>query len=705
MKKKALIIAHDYPPCGITSSRRSGNIAKYLPQFGWEIVVVTRKWKRDNCNLDYSIVENLPPEIKIIEINYPTIPTGLGAVLTHAIRFFYPSLHPYLFFREGKILLDQVLLENKFDIIFTTLPPANSLDLACYASMKCGVPMVVDFRDVLQWCPNLFVRITMPMRLFHERRMLKQASAVTAVSEGFAHTLQQRHQRTVVTILHGYDDELLNHKIVTSSDRFIIVYTGSLVLGKPDLQPLLTAVANLIERGEMEESDISIEFYGAGNCDRLKEMFEGKKYFHLIKDCGVVPHKQLLNVQRKASILLVAAHPGKRGWITSKIYEYIAAQRPILSIPEDVDCIDKLLRETKCGNSCSSVGDIEQQLRKYYCEWKCSGVISYTCDREAIRQYTVLRQVEKLAQLFDEQVKIANKPTTPVLGELSKCPICVSVIIPVRNGIETIDRAISSVLKQVGAGEIELVVIDDGSTDGTASFISEKYPFVKLISNDGKGVSSARNTGIAHSTGRYVAFLDADDEWKSGKLAKQVEFLERNPRYILSACAAEYVDVDGRLQKIGKSKFDGVATKSLFNGNFIATSSVVLRKSILRQENLSFHEELKFAEDWQMWIRLSSRGKFKIISTPLIRYTVYSASKYDINHIVTSLQKMVDSLNADPILANTIISVRQRVDSIPALAKLSWVRRVEGRRAAAFEAIKVLRKYPTRVLRVMRTLV
>ncbi|MGZ8983660.1 MAG: glycosyltransferase family 2 protein [Methylotenera sp.] len=290
------------------------------------------------------------------------------------------------------------------------------------------------------------------------------------------------------------------------------------------------------------------------------------------------------------------------------------------------------------------------------------------------------------------------------MKELSKSQISVSVIIPVRNGIATIDRAISSVLKQVEVGEIELVVIDDGSTDGTASFISEKYPFVKLISNGGKGVSSARNTGIAHSVGRYVAFLDADDEWKSGKLIKQVNFLDCNPQYVLSACAAEYWDVDGRLLKIGKNNFDGIATNSLLNGNFIVTSSVVLRNSIIRQENIYFNEDMGLGEDWQMWIRLSARGKFSVISTPFVKYTCYSAKKYELNFLTISLQRMVDSLKADPKLADTVASKQQCINSIPAVARLGWIRQMKGKRAAAFEAIKILRKYPTRVIRVMRML-
>jgi len=616
-------------------------------------------------------------------------------------------LHPYLFLREGKRVIDQALATDKFDIIWVTVPPAIALDLARYASLLSGVPLVADFRDVYQWVPNLFVRVTMPLRVFHERRMLKTATAVTAVSEGFANTLRRRHKRAIETVLHGFDDEMWPKEGVIYTDRFNLVYTGGIVLGKPDLRPLITAVANLIDRGEMDESDISIEFYGEGNHQHIKALLDGQKYCHLVKDYGAVSHDRLMYVQRNASILLMCSHPGIPGWITSKIYEYIIAQRPILSIPKDSDCVDELFWKTKCGTSCSSVVDIEQQLMIWYREWKHSGAIGYTVDKDAIAQYSVLRQAEKLAQLFEAQMeKVVKKPINALSGDLTKQPISVSVVIPVRNGIATIDRAIASVLKQVEVGEIEILVIDDGSTDGTTSFVSDKYPFIRLIPNAGKGVSSARNTGIAHSEGLYVAFLDADDEWKSGKLATQVCFLERNPQYVLSACAAEYVDVDGTLLGIGKKEFDGIATKLLLTSNIIVTSSVVVRKSILRQENLWFHEGMSYAEDMEMWIRLSARGKFNVISTPFTKYTCYlGQKKYELDFIISSLQKMVDSLNSDKKLADTIASSHQIINSIPALARLSWIKEMEGTRAAAFEAIKTLRKYPTRVIKVLRILV
>lgn len=290
------------------------------------------------------------------------------------------------------------------------------------------------------------------------------------------------------------------------------------------------------------------------------------------------------------------------------------------------------------------------------------------------------------------------------MEEVLKYKVIVSVIIPARNSLATIDRAITSALEQTEINSLEIIVIDDGSSDETASFISEKYPSIKLISTTGVGVSAARNAGLFISEGRYVAFLDADDEWKNGKLIRQINFLNCNPDYVLSACVAEYIDNKGHLLKIGKKKFDGVATNKLLHGNFIVTSSVVLRQSVIRQDHIYFNESLGFGEDWQMWLRLSLRGKFNVISIPFVRYTCYPSKKYELGFLTNSLQKMVESLKCDPRFISAFFTKEYLLNAIPALAGLSWIKQANGTRVAVIEALQVLRRHPKCFFQIIRKL-
>ena len=104
----------------------------------------------------------------------------------------------------------------------------------------------------------------------------------------------------------------------------------------------------------------------------------------------------------------------------------------------------------------------------------------------------------------------------------------VSVVIPVRNGKEYIDEALHSVLAQNYAN-LEIIVVDDGSTDDDYDRLAQIDPSIRVVHLEGRGVSFARNTGMRQSSGRYIAFLDADDIWFPGKLTAQIRYLERHP--------------------------------------------------------------------------------------------------------------------------------------------------------------------------------
>lgn len=407
MTKRVLIIAYHFPPSGITASRRPGSMAKYLPQFGWEPVVLTRKWLRDNCNYDPSIVPDLSSDLVRVEVDCQ-VPRRLSApaAMEQIVRVGRPYLHPYSFLRAARQALDALLRRERFDAIWTTVPQDNLLDLAHHAAMVSGTPWIADFRDVWQWRPNLFTRITLPMRLNHELRLLASASAITAVSEGFAETLRERHRRPVRTISHGFDPDLLpTSALPTIFPRFNIVFTGGVVLGRPNLRPLLDALGRLIDRHEVDAQDVIVEFYGAGNSARLAEMFAGHPHAYLVVDHGAIPRAQVVERQRSAALLLSASHPGMRGWVTSKMFEYITAGRPILSIPRDDDCIDELLRQTGAGTSCTSVEEIERQLRVFYREWKATGTVAFHGRPEVISRYSNRSQAGELAELLNETVQ------------------------------------------------------------------------------------------------------------------------------------------------------------------------------------------------------------------------------------------------------------------------------------------------------------
>ncbi|MFK3736193.1 glycosyltransferase family 2 protein [Massilia sp. TN1-12] len=211
----------------------------------------------------------------------------------------------------------------------------------------------------------------------------------------------------------------------------------------------------------------------------------------------------------------------------------------------------------------------------------------------------------------------------------------VSVIIPVFNGEAFIGRAIDSVLRQTHPAT-EIIVVNDGSTDGTAQALARFGDRIRAIHTPNRGVSSARNAGFAASTCSLVAFLDADDEWHDDKLARQVDALARHPRSAL--CCCDYVVQDGAAphaqhQPQAQAHFSRVATRTgtlpddwmrdplaaLVQGNFVGTTSTVLVKRALLNTVGLFHSRYKQAEDYDLWIRCALVTEFTVMSEVLLK--------------------------------------------------------------------------------------
>ena len=209
--------------------------------------------------------------------------------------------------------------------------------------------------------------------------------------------------------------------------------------------------------------------------------------------------------------------------------------------------------------------------------------------------------------------------------ETSKSPL-VSIVLPTYNRAYIISGALQSVLNQI-YHNFEIIVVDDGSTDNTEEIIRNvacKDSRVKYFrNNENKGASGARNVGINLAKGEFIAFQDDDDEWRSDKLVKQVNLLQTLQENFAVVYSGYYNIIDG--EKIYISLHDiypypregnGNIYNSLLKGNFVATSSILVRKSALLDVGL-FDENLPMSEDWELFIRLSKKYLFKFIDEPL----------------------------------------------------------------------------------------
>lgn len=200
-----------------------------------------------------------------------------------------------------------------------------------------------------------------------------------------------------------------------------------------------------------------------------------------------------------------------------------------------------------------------------------------------------------------------------------------SVIIPCYNHEAYLGEAIESVYTQTRAVR-EIIVVDDGSTTPVASAPFWKGLRVQVIRTKNRGVSAARNLGVSLASGTFVAFLDADDAWAPSKIEAQEDALHTNPDLV--AVFTRHTEKPG-WAPCPPTTYPPVDASSdefllhLWKWNFIALPSVMVRRQTFLRVG-GFNEHLRCSEDWELWVRLSTAGRFGQVPLPLCYRRIHS---------------------------------------------------------------------------------
>ena len=193
----------------------------------------------------------------------------------------------------------------------------------------------------------------------------------------------------------------------------------------------------------------------------------------------------------------------------------------------------------------------------------------------------------------------------------------VSVIIPTLNRINTLQRAIDSVIAQ-SFKSIEIIVVDNGSSDGSVKMLKKYYPTVKVIHEHKVGVSASRNKGIKYASNPWIAFLDSDDAWDQKKLEKQVNHLHNShDKYRLIHTNEIWIRNGKKINQMKKhQKFGGYIFNECLSLCCVSPSSVLIDRSIFDDMGL-FNENLPVCEDYDMWLRICSKEEVLFLDEKL----------------------------------------------------------------------------------------
>lgn len=384
--RKILIVTYDWPPRNSIATHRPYSWARYWAAQGLDVTVLTAQKKFFDQPLDL----NLPKldGVKVVEADYKVMIPMSSASQSQAPA----KLTSFLKKIKGVVssvsgweydvrsnwagAAERMIQElgTDFDVVVSTYGPDSAHKIASkFKQSNPSIFWVADYRDL--WSLNARNTSSKLIKAFIRRKemaVVASADLFTTVSAELAQTLASLVCQQPEVIFNGFDIALnpaLYRRPLSVKDNCLhVVYTGRIYPGKRNPSALVRAIEQLIDAGLIGVNEIRIDFYG-GNTHVIDEEIQPLKYPMLVKHHGHVPRSRALELQQSADLLLLleSNDEDSKGFLTGKIFEYIGAGRPIISIGSTPDsAIARVLDETRCG-ACyeHSVDDIARDLLAY----------------------------------------------------------------------------------------------------------------------------------------------------------------------------------------------------------------------------------------------------------------------------------------------------------------------------------------------------
>jgi len=231
--------------------------------------------------------------------------------------------------------------------------------------------------------------------------LCRKADQLITVSEGLASVLRDLSGRPVSVIHNGFDPMLIPLKKPAPRQKFTILYAGTLVPGAQDPKPLFEALQFCFAFKQLKPNDVEVQFLGtpAGPIDRALAKIHMKP---MVRVLPRVTHREALEAQMAAAVLLLLAYGPAKGVMTGKIFDYLAAGRPILAVPDDGETTAAVLKSTGAGLALTDPTMIARQLVEWYGRWQADPGFKLERNENEIARYSRRTQTTQLASLLDQ---------------------------------------------------------------------------------------------------------------------------------------------------------------------------------------------------------------------------------------------------------------------------------------------------------------
>ena len=410
--KRLLLITYYFPPCGGAGVQRWVRILKYLPAKGWDITVLTTK-DGDYPIIDNSLGNDLPDNIQVVRTKTPIfgniykkitkdkqgIPYGTLNSNKHdtflkkllywvRINLIIPDAR-FLWNKYAYKEAVRLLKTQKYDLVITTSPPHSTQLIGLKLHRKFKTKWVTDFRD--PWADIFYLKLAKQNKLSYtinkhlKKKFIHNASLNLIVSDSIKEDFPKGKK---ITLTNSFDPaDFVNHKKRTS-DRFRIKYVGKITEAQ-DINSIITALNNLPDLHEY----IEFTFIGTYESNPFNT-----DYPIVIKN--YLPHSEAIAEMMNSDllILLINDYPQNKGMLTTKLFEYLGAEVPILCIgPQDGDA-NKIIQECRAGE-CVSYRDVNYLkiiIQKFFDKWNNDLLLTFNSNKN----YSIVEQIDKLDQIL-----------------------------------------------------------------------------------------------------------------------------------------------------------------------------------------------------------------------------------------------------------------------------------------------------------------
>jgi len=440
--KKVLFIAYYFPPIGGGGVQRSISFARYLPSEGYLPVIVTGPGQSDGrwAPCDASLLDKIPPDLKVYRISTPP-PINKSHTMNRIYRWLYlPKPFSKWWIRSAIDISEKAIADEDISLIYATMSPFESADIASYLSKKFHIPWVADLRDpwALDEMTVYPTFIHRKLELLKMKHLLKNASLIIMNTPESTKLLKKSfhlfNKKNVITITNGFDKDNFSDTVDNDvNSDFTIVHSGALhselglkynrnkwfyniIKGSRSKIDMLTrshvilfnALKKLFDKCPDVKKDIKIILIGSmTEADNL--LIKQSSIYENVILRGYLPHTENIRIIRTANLLFLPMHnlplEERSTIIPGKTYEYMATGRPILAAVPNGDAKDILL---KCGTSfICSPDDTEGMIKiisKVFNSWKENIEITIP-DWKYIHQFERKNQIKKVALEFNDIIK------------------------------------------------------------------------------------------------------------------------------------------------------------------------------------------------------------------------------------------------------------------------------------------------------------